>query len=379
MTTLPGFVRFGQQQIYWCWAACIQMVLQHLQGQSPQQCTIVAWGDHNDGTVDCCVATNTGKRACGTSTLETPLQRAGISYTSWSPGQATFAAICAEIDAGRPVIIEVAVDDSAAPGSHAIVVTGYDNSSGPRLLGQNPSPPPNGSTSWMSYKCLEDVSLLHAYAGLALQARPQPLAALHPPVPVPVPHVPPVPDPALSLARSMVPEALRLAGAPPTLAVGKATPIGIVDVPLSAVLDGSLPSLLTTEVNARGPNAPLDRVLYPVMTLSRLVSVVEVVASHAHPHTPPEPAWTGCCVGDTETYSLLDDTRRFDAQAHQLGLADYIAFNVPRLGIWLVATNSGGAPAFVPATSVPRTNLIARQRYTADMIGAALRAAATLR
>lgn len=375
MTILPGFKCIGQKDHYWCWAACIQMVLQYLQGESPEQCAIVRWGDHNNDTVDCCLPANRSLRACGTSGLELPLKHANLTYKSWSPPEATFDAITAEIDAGRPVLIEIAVDDGEAPGSHAIVVTGYDTTNEKRLLGQNPSPPPNGTTSWMSFAWLNEVALLHAYAHLALQPGPQPLAAIHPSVPEPL--VPPLPAAALQRAQSLVPEALRLAGVPTTLALAKAAPIGVFDLPLSALLGGKLPSLLTARVND-GANA-LDRVLYPVMTRNHLVSVVEVTPHHAHPRTTPQPTWTGRCSGDTETFSLVDDARRFDAQAHRIALADYVAFHVPMLGIWLVATNSGKTPAFVPATSVPRTDLIARQRYTADQIGAALRAAATLR
>lgn len=373
MTILPSFVRKGQQEPYWCWAACIEMVLTYLRGESPEQCTIAGLGQFNDGTVLCC-GQNLDKSACGRSNLDVPLQRAGVDHKCLTPDEVEFGTIKAEIDAGRPVLCDIELVEPSPPGTHALVITGYDEA-GQRLLGQNPEPVGStGSTCWLSFNCLK-ANLNQAYVHLALlQPRPQAAAPLRPPTPIPL--APSPPDSALLVARSLLPEALRLAGARADLALTNGTPIGVFDLPLSRVLDGTLPSLLTELAKIDGPSTRLNRVLFPVVAPGRLISVIEVVSSQDH---PDDPTWDGCCIGDTVTFTMIDEVRRFDAITHRVGLGGYVAFTVPALGIWLLATIAAGTPVFLPTINVPRTDLLARKRYHADRIGAALRAVATLR
>jgi hypothetical protein len=116
-----AFAMQDQKQINWCWAAVAASVGDFFAGQPTwDQCTIA---NEELMRTDCCDGGATGP--CNVyGYLASSLNRVHC-LKSWAISQrAVFAAVCDEIDSGRPVCLRVAWRGG---GAHFVAITGYSD------------------------------------------------------------------------------------------------------------------------------------------------------------------------------------------------------------------------------------------------------------
>jgi hypothetical protein len=109
-----------QQLSKWCWAAIAVSIADYYQSgglcQADVASTVLG--------VDCSdphEAAEHGSRYNTYADLDRSLRSVGC-FSHWSPGRPTFARLCSEIDAGRPLCLSIVWRNG---GSHYVVVIGY--------------------------------------------------------------------------------------------------------------------------------------------------------------------------------------------------------------------------------------------------------------
>jgi len=123
-----------QEQSQWCWAACARaLFLYH--GREVEQCLIA---NYNWGRSDCCADPCPGE--CNQPTDLIPNVQSILanwdvnSQIKWSA--ASFHSLQSEINAGRPVWARWAWESG---GGHFLLVDGYNDDSGNKVMYMNPS------------------------------------------------------------------------------------------------------------------------------------------------------------------------------------------------------------------------------------------------
>ena len=156
---LAGYVQQAQLQTQWCWAAVASSVAGFYAPNVPPnpdftQCKLACWSSLSDR---CC--SDGSLDVCNQPQLQSlALQHVQHRHHS-SGGRLSFAEICDEIDAGRPIAVTVLW---TLGGGHALVITGYATlSARPHLQVQDPAGavvalddfPDAGSWNWTVTTC----------------------------------------------------------------------------------------------------------------------------------------------------------------------------------------------------------------------------------
>jgi len=115
---LDGFVMQRQERDQWCWAAVAVSIATFYDRATrwSSQCAVA--NSHLQRT-DCCGGTSLCNEA---NFVEYVLQTIGL-YKHWHNGTKSFDDVCAQIDAGNPVVCRIAWHGG---GGHFVVITGYD-------------------------------------------------------------------------------------------------------------------------------------------------------------------------------------------------------------------------------------------------------------
>ena len=126
--------QIAQEQRYWCWAACTDMVLHYYDNPDARQCEFANWLFQQ---TQCCE--DPTSPACDRGCYA---NQVAAVYGNWNilsahiEGTVPFADLQAEIDAGRPV--EVAFYWTGG-GGHVVIVRGWDtNETGPFVRVNDP-------------------------------------------------------------------------------------------------------------------------------------------------------------------------------------------------------------------------------------------------
>lgn len=157
MRLLAEFTLYPQDAPDWCWAAVVQMLQHHYLPQRLSQAEIIHRCRGDLG----CVAQHAAQRpaSCANPCLDGLVwQATGRNrYLHWD-------ALCAEVDAGRPVVIMW--------GGHSVVCIGYDPV-GRALITYNPLPVGRGRMETLPY--LDYINLFNgeSWYGIQPAARPQ--------------------------------------------------------------------------------------------------------------------------------------------------------------------------------------------------------------
>jgi hypothetical protein len=122
-----------QEQDQWCWAGCARAVFLYY-GQDVAQCTVA---DYNWGRADCC--TSPTSPACNNWTYLIPNVQNILSHWSvdssalWS--STSFNTVRSEINSDRPVWVRWGWSGG---GGHFVVIRGYNDDSGNKVLYMDP-------------------------------------------------------------------------------------------------------------------------------------------------------------------------------------------------------------------------------------------------
>ena len=124
---LAGVACVGQEQTLWCWAAVLQMILRYHGDRTVRQCDLPStlWQDK------CCATPTAGDcpRAASAQQQLDVLQKKHRNG-ELVDGHIPFGDVQQEIGDRRPV----AVGTRTAGGGHRILVRGWDDHLGPRLI-----------------------------------------------------------------------------------------------------------------------------------------------------------------------------------------------------------------------------------------------------
>jgi hypothetical protein len=124
-----------QAQRKWCWAACVEMLLNHFQ-RHQDQCSIV--GRKRDEVLpEVCCGVNEAdfeNEGCEPLVMRDVWMKFNISAeahlaTNGTPGRLTFDEIKTEINAERPVEVGIKWNDDIG-GGHAVIIKGWDSING---------------------------------------------------------------------------------------------------------------------------------------------------------------------------------------------------------------------------------------------------------
>jgi peptidase C39-like protein len=107
-----------QQTPVWCWAAASEMIFRYY-GRGATQCQILSVGYQQD----CCSFPQFCQTTASIPAIQQTLFTFGGLRSTWIPGPISLAAVAAEIDSGRPIIVAYRGSFSG----HVVVIYGYDS------------------------------------------------------------------------------------------------------------------------------------------------------------------------------------------------------------------------------------------------------------
>ncbi|RIK53209.1 MAG: hypothetical protein DCC57_08655 [Chloroflexi bacterium] len=166
MKLLAEFALYPQDAPDWCWAAVVQMLQHHYLPRRQSQAEIIRHcrGSLNSGSVDPgefgCATHHRARRMC---LCANPCLEGLVWQVTGRNRALSWAMLCAELDAGRPVVI--------IWESHSVVCIGYDPV-GRVLVTYNPLPVGRGRTEALPY--LDYVNLFNSESWYGIQPAPRP-------------------------------------------------------------------------------------------------------------------------------------------------------------------------------------------------------------
>jgi hypothetical protein len=109
-----------QERRMWCWAACLEMLIERESSVDTRQCQLASSAF---GRSDCCLNADEPDcdRPLAASKVSGEMQKYGLSSTL-QRSALPFGEVCGEIQANRPIKAGL----SLPAGGHAVLVVGYD-------------------------------------------------------------------------------------------------------------------------------------------------------------------------------------------------------------------------------------------------------------
>ncbi|HEV8427522.1 MAG TPA: papain-like cysteine protease family protein [Pyrinomonadaceae bacterium] len=112
-----------QEGRLWCWAACVQMVLEHNNTQM-SQCEIVQTKLDDPDHV-CVQDPNLRNESCEVTQMARTWRKCGVKQVKPIDFEITIEDIKAEIAADRPIQVGILWDEDEGGGGHVILINGW--------------------------------------------------------------------------------------------------------------------------------------------------------------------------------------------------------------------------------------------------------------
>lgn len=125
-----------QEGRLWCWAACVEMVLEH-NNNSISQCEIVRT-KLNNPQHQCAPDPNLRLESCEATEIASTWRKLGITQVVPIDFPISIEAIKAEIAADRAIEVGILWDEDEGGGGHAILIKGWSPTSPEALLIDDP-------------------------------------------------------------------------------------------------------------------------------------------------------------------------------------------------------------------------------------------------